>query len=340
MAYTAWVSAKAKGKVVAAVGFDLSAGFDTVGTEDLLLKMSAMGIGVKALRWFCCSLTNAKQRVVWDGQVSDVVDVEYGVRQRSLLGPVLYLLHVSDLPLALEIRESDGDSGYADDTAVWVVAEDVEEAQQELQQLVDAMVKYTRDNGLALNGAKTQLMIGGKPKARDNASISITVNGADVKPANSFEWLGGGLLRPPVHGAAVPAQPYEGGQIPGCPRGMPVTTSPPWTTATAAWERVADGQTGALPSSRGTAEAAWVNGNNSGGVGIGASCRQQRGAVRCWPQEGRPHPHCGPAGGRKVLVAKPAGGPVHGHGSVECLRQRRRHRRQAEPGWQLDVRQR
>jgi hypothetical protein len=65
----------------------------------------------KSLEWFRSYLTSARQRVVWDGQVSDVVDVEYGVRQGSLLGPVLYLLHVSDLPLTQEIRESDGDSG-------------------------------------------------------------------------------------------------------------------------------------------------------------------------------------------------------------------------------------
>jgi hypothetical protein len=74
--------------------------------------------------------------VVWDGQVSDVVDVEYGVRQGSLLGPVLYLLYASDLPLALEIRNSVGDGGYADDTAVWVVAEDHKEANRELLRLV------------------------------------------------------------------------------------------------------------------------------------------------------------------------------------------------------------
>jgi hypothetical protein len=98
----------------------------------------------------------------------------------------LYLLHVSNLPLALEIRETNGDSGYAYHTAVWVVAEDVEAGLQELQWLVNAMVKYTRDNGLALNGAKTQVMIGGKAKASDNASISITVNSAEVLPANSF----------------------------------------------------------------------------------------------------------------------------------------------------------
>jgi hypothetical protein len=105
-------------------------------------------------------------------------------------GPVLYLLHVLDLPLALEIRVSDSDSGYADDTAVWVLAEDIKEAQRELQRLADAMVKYTRDNSLALNGAKTQVMIGGKAKARDNASISIIVDGAEVKPTNSLELLG------------------------------------------------------------------------------------------------------------------------------------------------------
>jgi hypothetical protein len=63
-AHAAGVSAKAKAKVVAVVGFDLSAAFDSVAREDLLPKMSAVGIGGKALRWFRCYLTNVKQRVV------------------------------------------------------------------------------------------------------------------------------------------------------------------------------------------------------------------------------------------------------------------------------------
>jgi hypothetical protein len=133
------------------------------------------------------------QCLVWDGQVSDVLDVEYCVRKGSLLGLVHYLLHVFDLPLALEIRESDGNSSYADDKAVWVVAEDIEEAPflLQLQRLADAMAKYTRDNGLALNGAKTQVMIGdAKAKARDIVSISINVDGAEVKPSNLLELLG------------------------------------------------------------------------------------------------------------------------------------------------------
>jgi hypothetical protein len=163
-AHAPWIAAKARGKVVAVVEFDLSAAFDTVGREDLLPKMAAMGIGGRSLKWFRCYLTGARQRVVWDGQVSGVVDVEYGVRQGSLLGPVLYLLNVSDLPLALEIRDSNGDSSYADNTDVWVVAEDHEEAHQELQRLVNIVVAYTKANGLVLNRAKTQVMVGGKGK--------------------------------------------------------------------------------------------------------------------------------------------------------------------------------
>jgi hypothetical protein len=214
-AHAAWVTAKEKGKVVAVVGFDLLAAFDTVGREDLLPKMEAMGIGGKSLKWFRLYLTNARQRVVWDGRVSHVVDVEYGVRQGSLLGPVLYLLHVSDLPLTLDIRESDGDSGYADNTAVWVLAEDREEAHQELQRLVNVMVNYTKTNGLALNGSKTQVMVGGKGKPPP--TFTINVDGKEVKPTNTFNLLGitfdrSFTVRPYLHSLAREAR-FRAGRV-------------------------------------------------------------------------------------------------------------------------------
>jgi hypothetical protein len=89
-----------------------------------------------------------------------------------------YLLHVSDLPLALKIRDSDGDSSYADDTAVWVVVEDHEEA-------------YTRANGLALNGAKTQVMVGGKGKPPPPPPSPSTLTARRSSPwAPLISWLG------------------------------------------------------------------------------------------------------------------------------------------------------
>jgi hypothetical protein len=51
------------------------------------------------------------------------------------------------------------------------------------------MAKFTKDNGLALNGAKTQVMIGGA-RDKDISNIVILVDGAEVKPGNTFELLG------------------------------------------------------------------------------------------------------------------------------------------------------
>jgi hypothetical protein len=124
---------------------------------------------------------------------------------------VLYLLHVSELPLTLEIRETDGDSGYTNDKAVWVVAEDLEEAHRELQRLVNVMVNYTKVNGLALNGAKTQVMVGGKAKD----VFTINVNGREVKPSNTLDLLGITFnriftVRPYLHSLAREARFWAG----------------------------------------------------------------------------------------------------------------------------------
>jgi hypothetical protein len=207
-ALAAWVLAN-KSKVVAVIGFDLSAAFDTVDREDLLPKMSAIGIRGKALKWFRCYLTNAKHRIIWDGHMSDIVDAEYGVCQVSLLGPVLYLLHVLHLPFGLEIRESNGNSAYANDTALWVIADDVEESQQELQRLADAMSDFTKDNGLALNRAKTQVMIArrqgqGRLEGRHCCGRRRGQVGQHIRAA-------GGHIVQEVHSEAVPGQPLEGG---------------------------------------------------------------------------------------------------------------------------------
>jgi hypothetical protein len=150
------------------------------------------------------------------------VDVEYGVRQGSRLGPVLYLLHLSDLPLTLKIRESDRHSGYADDRAVWVVAEYLEEAHRELQRLVNVMVNYTKINGLALNGAKTQVMVGGKVKA----AFTINIDGTEVKPSNTFDLLGitfdrSFTVRPYLHSLAREAR-FRAGRVARLAQHLPV----------------------------------------------------------------------------------------------------------------------
>jgi hypothetical protein len=180
-----WLCAKAAGKVVGVMAFDLSAAFDTVDKAQLLPKLETLGITSSALSWFSSYLTGGKQSVCWNNVNSPLVDVEYGVRQGSILGPILYLVLVADLPACIGVSETEN-SLYADDTSLWATADDVDSVVSSLQKRAAALVVYTSRNGLVLNAAKTQLLIGG---AR-NSTYCVHVGDAVVKSSEVIELLG------------------------------------------------------------------------------------------------------------------------------------------------------
>ena len=77
---------------------DLSSAFDTIDHETMIdLLESQFGVTDKALDWIKSYLSNRKQRVDLDKNLSEVCDVNYGVPQGSCLGPILFLLYVSQL---------------------------------------------------------------------------------------------------------------------------------------------------------------------------------------------------------------------------------------------------
>ena len=135
---------------------DLQKAFDTVNHQILLDKLKHHGIRGEALVWFSSYLCNRIQYVSVNGCNSDHLNVSSGVQEGSVLGPLLFLIYINDLP-----NSSTKPSFYlfADDTNIYFESDSLNALQKVVNKELRYVKKWLDASKLVLNIDKTTFVI-------------------------------------------------------------------------------------------------------------------------------------------------------------------------------------
>ena len=135
---------------------DFSKAFDLVEHKILLEKLEHYGIRGHALKWLESYLSNRKQFVSINGSESSMQIMEHGIPQGSILGPLLFIIYINDIP---EIAHFAKFILYADDANIILTADTIDQINEQLGILSANLLNWVNSNGLVLNLKKTKYMI-------------------------------------------------------------------------------------------------------------------------------------------------------------------------------------
>ena len=134
---------------------DLKKAFDVVSHQILLKKLKTLGINGTTLNWFISYLSNRTQQVDIKGTLSDSRSLDISVLQGTILGPILFLCFINDLPLSTDLLSF----LFADDTSCIASDSNLENLIQHVNIELQKLANWFRSNKMAVNISKTKYII-------------------------------------------------------------------------------------------------------------------------------------------------------------------------------------
>ena len=171
-----------------AIFVDLRKAFDTVDHSLLLAKLESYGVVESELEWFSSYLNDRSQIVTFQNMQSLPCNILSGVPQGSILGPLLFVLFINDLPAAVQQCNV---LMYADDTVLFFADRDSGVIQNVLTTELENLRAWLMENKLSLNREKTETVLFGT-----NANLSkvtnyeLSIDGFPLKRVTDYCYLG------------------------------------------------------------------------------------------------------------------------------------------------------
>ena len=189
-----WLLDMGNGKMNSVIFLNIKKVFDMVNHDILLQKMKVYGISGPELEFFNSYLRNRVQYCKINGCTSDFRKTSCGIPQGSILGPLLFLIYMNDLPDSVENANI---TMFADDTSLFRSLKSIGELDMELLPTFTNICKWLKANKLSLNTVKTEFMIIGTSQRVGNLDIApettpyaLFVNDASIKRVKQVKNLG------------------------------------------------------------------------------------------------------------------------------------------------------
>ena len=169
------------------VFIDLKKAFDTVDHHILLKKLELYGIKGQALSFLKSYLTNRSQKCKMNGFISSEHLIKCGVPQGSILGPLLFLLYINDLPECLNITRP---RLFSDDTNLTASGDSMNDAEFAVNSDLENLRNWLIANKLSLNVAKTEFMLIGSKRMIKDSHPNIFIENKQIKQVYKCKTLG------------------------------------------------------------------------------------------------------------------------------------------------------